>query len=216
MSLWRPYLLDEIKTTEVPMDLTVTQVPQSVPVPVSTTYSTFPTYPLYPGYVPLPMLEAAANRSVFLVSPSGSMSSGYQSSSAPSPSPLPAPPAAVSAPKSSTAEIKDDLADDPDFQRYAEAAMSAMAARNGGALIGNNPHMRRTVRSQAHTGAAAEDDAYRRNREKNNAAAKQSRDRRKLREIQLSLQVSYLKRRLAALQRSAGARACSRCHHALC
>ncbi|CAH1637105.1 unnamed protein product [Spodoptera littoralis] len=53
--------------------------------------------------------------------------------------------------------------------------MAAIKDHQGGTLVGSNPNMRRAIRSQAHAGTAVEDDAYRRTREKNNAAAKKSR-----------------------------------------
>ncbi|CAH0686509.1 unnamed protein product [Spodoptera exigua] len=135
------------------------------------------------------------------ISPGGS--SGYQSATATSVSPA----------KCSTDNLEDaEISDDPDFQRYEKAAMDAIVSRNGGTIIASNPRMRRAVRLQPHTGAAVEDDAYRRTREKNNAAAKQSRYRRKLREIHLSLKVTYLKRQLAALKAALGSQTCTRCH----
>ncbi|KAH9639159.1 hypothetical protein HF086_018227 [Spodoptera exigua] len=205
MSIWRPYLEDV--ATNVSLDLTVAQdvvptdaVSEPVVYPTYPTCSVYPTYPVYPGY-----LAQHRSHDPAQISPGGS--SGYQSASAPSPSPQPALSAAVSPAKCATDDIEDaEISDDPDFQRYEKAAMDAMAMRNGGMLVGSNPRMRRTVRS------AAEDDAYRRTREKNNAAAKQSRDRRKLREIHLSLKVTYLKRQLVALKAALGSQACTRCH----
>ncbi|XP_022834715.1 D site-binding protein-like [Spodoptera litura] len=92
-----------------------------------------------------------------------------------------------------------------------EAAVTAIKDHQGGTLVRNNPNMRRAVRSQSHAGTAAKDDAYRCTREKNNAAAKKSRDRRKLREIELSVEVSYLKQQLAALKATLRSRACTHC-----
>ncbi|XP_022826967.1 D site-binding protein-like [Spodoptera litura] len=213
MSIWRPFSLEEVNTVEddettqtteivepLSSDLSVLRVPQSVAVPVSAaqpTLSTYPVYPTEPGYLPLPLRYGDVQ-----VSSGGS--SGYHSLSTPSSSPPPGPPAAVSAPVL-TAEL------DPDYQRYVEAAMAAIRAHQGGTLVGNNPNMRRAVRSQAHAGTAAEADAYRRTREKNNAAAKKSRDRRKLREVELSVELSYLKQQLAALKATLRSRACTRC-----
>ncbi|CAH1637102.1 unnamed protein product [Spodoptera littoralis] len=178
----------------------VSRVPQSVVMPLSAahlTLSTYPVYPTGPGYLPLPLRHGDVQ-----VSSGGS--SGYHSLSTRSSSPPPGPPATSPAP-----EISAEL--DPDYHRYVEAAMAAIKDHQGGTLVGSNPNMRRAVRSQAHAGTAAEDDAYRRTREKNNAAAKKSRDRRKLREVELSVEVSYLKQQLAALKATLRSRACTRC-----
>ncbi|CAH0686502.1 unnamed protein product [Spodoptera exigua] len=195
MSIWRPYTLDDV-ATDVPLNLTVTQVSQSDEV--SLAYPACPSNLAYPEYLPVPPQHYGPG----WMSPGGS--SGYQSASAPSPSPVPC--AAVSLRESSTANLEDgDISDDEDFQIFEKTAMDAMALRNGGTILASNPRMRRTVRS------AAEDDAYRRTRERNNAAAKQSRDRRKLREIHLSLKVTYLKRQLATLKAALGSQTCTRC-----
>ncbi|KAF9416499.1 hypothetical protein HW555_006166 [Spodoptera exigua] len=199
MSIWRPYL-DDV-ATDVPLNLAVTQVSQSDAV--SVTYPACLSNLTYPEYLAVPPQHYGP----------AWMSPGqygyYQFPSAPSPSPSPvlAPPAAISPPKSSPADYEDaEISEDEDFQLFKKIAMDAMAMRNGGMLVGSNPRMRRTVRS------AAEDDAYRRTREKNNAAAKQSRDRRKLREIHLSLKVTYLKRQLAELKAALSSQTCIRCH----
>ncbi|XP_075976549.1 uncharacterized protein LOC142976870 isoform X2 [Anticarsia gemmatalis] len=102
----------------------------------------------------------------------------------------------------------DCLSDDPDFQAFEQNALRVMAEKNGGALLGNNPRMRRSVRSTN----SDQDDAYRRQRERNNFAAKQSRDRRKLREIHLALKVSYLRKEVASLKAALSSRVCGRCH----
>ncbi|XP_023950021.1 transcription factor VBP-like [Bicyclus anynana] len=100
----------------------------------------------------------------------------------------------------------DILSDDPDFQAFERDALRAMAEKNGGTLLGNNPRMRRAVQT-----SQAADDSYRKQRERNNYAAKQSRDRRKLREIHLALKVTYLKNEVAKLKSLLGNRACARC-----
>ncbi|CAH0686510.1 unnamed protein product [Spodoptera exigua] len=199
MSIWRPYLEDV--ATDDPLNLAVTQVSQSDAV--SVTYPACLSNLAYPEYLAVPPQHYGP----------AWMSPGqygyYQFASAPSPSPSPvlAPPAAVSPPKSSPADYEDaEISEDEDFQLFKKISMDAMAMRNGGTILASNPRMRRTVRS------AAEDDAYRRTREKNNAAAKQSRDRRKLREIHLSLKVTYLKRQLATLKAALGSQTCTRCH----
>lgn len=102
----------------------------------------------------------------------------------------------------------DSLSDDPDFQEFERDALRAMAEKNGGVLLGNNPKMRRAVRSNNDSS----DDSYRKQRERNNYAAKQSRDRRKLREIHLALKVSYLRREVAGLKALLAGKVCSRCH----
>lgn len=68
--------------------------------------------------------------------------------------------------------------------------------------------MRRSVQSRNE----AEDEAYRQQRERNNHAAKQSRNRRKLREIHLALKVSYLRREVANLKAILSTKACDICH----
>ncbi|KAJ8719303.1 hypothetical protein PYW08_011478 [Mythimna loreyi] len=106
--------------------------------------------------------------------------------------------------------IASTISDDPEFKDFEENALRVMAARNGGALVGSNPRMRRCVRASS-TSAAA-DDAYLRQRERNNLAAKLSRDRRKRREVHLALQVAYLHKQVAALKANLSRRACVRCH----
>ncbi|KAJ0176332.1 hypothetical protein K1T71_008506 [Dendrolimus kikuchii] len=101
----------------------------------------------------------------------------------------------------------DSLSDNPDFQEFERDALRAMAEKNGGVLLGNNPKMRRAVRSNNDTS----DDSYRKQRDRNNFAAKQSRDRRKLREIHLALKVSYLRREVAGLKALLAGKVCSRC-----
>ncbi|CAH1637108.1 unnamed protein product [Spodoptera littoralis] len=217
MSIWRPFNFEEVNTVEddkttqatevvgpLSSDLSVSRVPQSVAVPVSAahpTLSTYPVYPTGPGYLPLPPRHGEVE-----VSSGGSSLVGYHSLSTPSSSPPPGPPA--TAQDKSTAELEFE---DPDYRRYVDAAMAAIKNHQGGTLVGSNPNMRRAVRSQAQAGTVAEDDAYRRTREKNNAAAKKSRDRRKLREVELSVEVSYLKQQLAALKATLRSRACTRC-----
>ncbi|CAH0726820.1 unnamed protein product, partial [Brenthis ino] len=102
----------------------------------------------------------------------------------------------------------DTLSDDPDFQAFERDALRAMAEKNGGTLLGNNPRMRRAVQTSQNA-----DDSYRKQRERNNFAAKQSRDRRKLREIHLALKVTYLKNEMAKLKSMLASNTCIRCHH---
>ncbi|XP_049875550.1 protein giant-like [Pectinophora gossypiella] len=100
----------------------------------------------------------------------------------------------------------DMLSEDPEFQAFERDALRAMAEKNGGTLLGNNPRMRRAVQT-----SQAVDDSYRRQRERNNFAAKQSRDRRKLREIHLSLKVAYLKNQVSKLKAQLSVSTCVRC-----
>ncbi|KPI91007.1 hypothetical protein RR46_14511 [Papilio xuthus] len=100
----------------------------------------------------------------------------------------------------------ESLSDDVEYQAFERDALRAMAEKNGGSLLGNNPRMRRAVQ-----GSAAADDSYRRQRERNNHAAKQSRDRRKLREVRLAFQVTFLKKKLADLRMRLDERVCASC-----
>lgn len=106
----------------------------------------------------------------------------------------------------------ESLSDDVEYRAFERDAMRAMSERKGGSLLGNNPRMRRTVQSKQE-----DDDGYRKQRERNNFAAKQSRDRRKLREVRLAFQVTFLKKKLAALRSAVSKRRCPRCEqHCLC
>lgn len=100
----------------------------------------------------------------------------------------------------------DSLSDDVEYQAFERDALRAMAEKNGGSLLGNNPKMRRAVQTNQ-----AADDCYRKQRERNNYAAKQSRDRRKLREVRLAFQVTFLKKKIAALRTRIDERVCVRC-----
>lgn len=117
------------------------------------------------------------------------------------------PPISPQSQKRPYSSIDDSLSDDPDFQAFERDALRAMAEKNGGELLANNPRMRRTVCSSNEN-----NDSYRRQRERNNFAAKQSRDRRKLREIHLALKVTYLRKEVASLKALLASRVCSRCH----
>ncbi|CAG9582943.1 unnamed protein product [Danaus chrysippus] len=100
----------------------------------------------------------------------------------------------------------DSLADDLEYQAFERDALRAMAEKNGGILLGNNPRMRRAVQTTQEA-----DDLYRKQRERNNFAAKQSRDRRKLREVRLAFQVTFLKKKIADLKARLGDKVCGRC-----
>ncbi|XP_026330990.1 thyrotroph embryonic factor-like [Hyposmocoma kahamanoa] len=106
----------------------------------------------------------------------------------------------------------ESLYDDIEYQTFEREAMIAMSGRNGGSLVGNNPRMRRSVQSNQE-----DDDGYRKQRARNNFAAKQSRDRRKLREVRLALQVTFLRKKLAALRTAVSEPQCPHCRsHCLC
>ncbi|XP_072929237.1 uncharacterized protein [Epargyreus clarus] len=114
----------------------------------------------------------------------------------------------ASPPESMDSFEVDSLSDDVEYQAFERDALRAMAEKNGGALLGNNPRMRRAVQT-----TQAADDSYRKQRERNNYAAKQSRDRRKLREVRLAFQVTFLKKKLADLRTRLGDRMCVRCKY---
>ncbi|CAG9788221.1 unnamed protein product [Diatraea saccharalis] len=101
----------------------------------------------------------------------------------------------------------ESLDNDIEYQAFERDALQAMAEKNGGSLLGTNPRMRRIV----HTNQAA-DDNYRRQREKNNFAAKQSRDKRRLREVRLALKVTFLKKKRDELRAMLAAGVCGRCY----
>ena len=209
MALWKPYADD------VPLDLSRTAAPDTpLPCPAECYAPPPPNYPAYSGYtpqLPVPMAYQPYNKQLTQISPG---SSGYASSSI---SPKETRHLKYSPPQTSTEHAvtlpyhmvdANTLSDDPAFQEFERNALRMMAEKNGGALLGNNPRMRRTVRA-THAGAA--DDAYRCQRERNNRAAKQSMDRRKRREIDTSLKVSSLKKQYAALKVVARTTVCSSC-----
>ncbi|PZC70961.1 hypothetical protein B5X24_HaOG214517 [Helicoverpa armigera] len=199
MALWTPY------ADEAALDLSKT-------AQETVTYSReyyAPQLTVPPDYLPYNGYYAPVGQ----ISPGGS-SSGYDSVSFSPVTPRhvtlspPASPTEVTSKRSYHMIDADCLSDDPDFQEFERNALRVMAEKNGGALLGNNPRMRRAVRS---TQSDAGDDAYRRQRERNNHAAKQSRDRRKLREIHLALKVTYLRKEVAALKAALSTRVCGRC-----
>ncbi|XP_026741715.1 transcription factor VBP-like isoform X1 [Trichoplusia ni] len=202
MALWTPYAED------VALDLSKTAAQDTH---FTRDYSTIyaPQLHVPQEYLPYNGFYAPIGQ----VSPGGS-SSGYDSVSFGPLTPRhvtlspPASPVEASAKRPYSMVDVDSLSDDPDFQEFERNALRVMAEKNGGALLGNNPRMRRTVRS---TNCDAGDDTYRRQRERNNFAAKQSRDRRKLREIHLALKVSYLRKEVAALKSALSTRVCGRC-----
>ncbi|CAG4961319.1 unnamed protein product [Colias eurytheme] len=100
----------------------------------------------------------------------------------------------------------ESLSDDTEYQAFERDAFQTMAEKNGGTLLGNNPRMKRAVQS-----TQAMDNMYRKQRERNNFAAKQSRDRRKLREVRLAFQVTFLKKKLAELRARLDGSVCGHC-----
>lgn len=103
-------------------------------------------------------------------------------------------------------ENSGSLSDDPEFHDYKKDALHIITERNGRSLVGHNPRMRRSVQTQQDV-----DEPYRRRRERNNMAAKQSRDRRKLREFHSSLKVGFLKKKLAEVKALLSEMKCKKC-----
>ncbi|KAJ8719940.1 hypothetical protein PYW07_011983 [Mythimna separata] len=195
MPLWTPYKED------VPLDLTKS----TVDAKRQASYTPQPPASL-PAYLPMPY-------GAYCGAPQpGGSSSGCPVSRHCAAHSFLSPPASLSPP--GAPEHRPDatdagaLSDDPDFQEFERRGLEVLAAKNGGALVGENPRMRRSVHTSS---AAAADAAYRSQRERNNRAAKQSRDRRKLREIHLSLKVEYLERKVIALQAALHRNVCGRC-----
>ncbi|KAJ2951517.1 hypothetical protein O0L34_g13667 [Tuta absoluta] len=214
MSLWTPY-------AEAPLDLSKVKEERHSPVaeiPVLTEYYStgynqpyysppiqeiaqpvpYYPYPSYPYGVPsaqMSPVSAASTCSYEVRSP--------VEFRPPTLSPPESPPSVKPTNYMAEAEI---LSDDPDFQAFERDALRAMAEKNGGTLLGNNPRMRRAVQT-----TQAVDDSYRKQRERNNFAAKQSRDRRKLREIHLALKVAYLKNEVTKLKAQLAVTTCTGC-----
>ncbi|XP_028174536.1 thyrotroph embryonic factor-like [Ostrinia furnacalis] len=245
MALWTPYADDvalDLSKTEVkkePEPKVPPSIESAAPAVYGYGYHSYPTVPAghpayYSGYyytrdylVP-PTHPSPVSGHDFVVpqtqiSPisGGSTCSSYEASVPPVsvspqygnyPARPPSPPESPLANSKRLCMDVDALSDDPDFQAFERDALRAMAEKNGGSLLGNNPRMRRAVRS---TNQDSANDAYRKQRERNNYAAKQSRDRRKMREIHLALKVSFLKNEVANLKAKLASKACSRCQ-ALC
>ncbi|CAH0400116.1 unnamed protein product [Chilo suppressalis] len=215
MALWTPYV------QETALDLSRSTVKRERESPiVETISSTSPTYPdysyakqyavspqqslplnpvYYPGYadhqaysVPSAQISPESGD----CAPQWSPRSYQQKSVGSAPSP----------PQSPELYDIESLDDDVEYQAFERDALRAMAEKNGGSLLGNNPRMRRAVQTNQ-----AADDSYRKQRERNNYAAKQSRDRRKLREVRLAFQVTFLKKKMADLRAKLAAGVCGRC-----
>ncbi|KAF9416498.1 hypothetical protein HW555_006165 [Spodoptera exigua] len=200
-SFWKPYTPDQEKALDLSRPVVkaerVSPLPAqsapSPPVPVpemSPAYIGYPdAYSVYPeaayfnynaGYQPTPY-------PVSTVSPISGHSSDLSFSATRD---------------SDTASLEDDL----EYQAFEQDAMRAMAEKNGGSLLGNNPRMKRAVQS-----THSADVTYQKQRERNNVAAKASRDRRKLREVKLALQTTFLKKKVAELRARLAAGLCNRC-----
>lgn len=188
MALWTPY------ADSVALDLSKSTEETNLPRPDFTQ----DVYHFGLNYAPVPLLSPLSGASVC----------SYDRPFTPTRIPTLSPPISPASAKRPYSMIDDTLSDDPDFQAFEREALRAMAEKNGGSLLGNNPRMRRAVCSNNETN----DDSYRKQRERNNFAAKQSRDRRKLREIHLALKVSYLRKEVAGLKSLLASRVCSRCH----
>lgn len=223
MALWTPYADDTA------LDLTKSTVKQEKEVDLSPGYDRSPIGGYeFPSYLPMqaghpafysgyqyPQHEYAVPTAQMSPVSGGSTCSYDTTAPAPISPQFAVRPSSLSPPESPMSQASrrlymdvDALSDDPDFQAFERDALRAMAEKNGGTLLGNNPRMRRAVRS---TNQDAANDAYRKQRERNNFAAKQSRDRRKMREIHLALKVSYLKNEVSNLKAKLASRVCGRC-----
>ncbi|GBP24633.1 Protein giant [Eumeta japonica] len=80
------------------------------------------------------------------------------------------------------------VAPEPGYAAFRAAMLEAMRARNGGTLCVSNPRMRRAVRRSSDS----PDAEYLQRRARNNAAAKRSRDLRRLKEDELAIRTAYL------------------------
>lgn len=200
MALWTPY------AQEAALDLSTHAVKEerASPLPASTAPESPPRSGLYPSYSETQYVDTQYyttypyQPATYAVPPSMSPDSvGSWSHSKPN---------ASSTPESPEFYDSESLSDDLEYQAFERDALRAMAERNGGTLLGNNPRMRRAVQT-----SQTADDSYRKQRERNNYAAKQSRDRRKLREVRLAFQVTYLKKKMADLRSRLTAGVCGRC-----
>ncbi|XP_039757329.1 transcription factor VBP-like [Pararge aegeria] len=206
MALWTPY------AESTALDLTVKcKAERITPEPHPTEYHSYETTVYQPHSVPYPYMgyPVYVPMGETPVSPVSSCTSYPKSVSPPRNGMISPPESPVSINERKRPSYMMDvdlLSDDPDFQAFERDALRAMAEKNGGTLLGNNPRMRRAVQT-----SQTADDSYRKQRERNNFAAKQSRDRRKLREIHLALKVTYLKNEVAKLKSLLGNQTCVRC-----
>ncbi|XP_026741716.1 hepatic leukemia factor-like isoform X2 [Trichoplusia ni] len=196
MALWTPYAQEaaldlsrsSVKLERVPSPLPAASAPQSPPL--SGFYPSYADTQYYHSYPYQPVTYAVPSA----MSPDSNGSWSNMKQNAPS------------SPESPEFYDSESLSDDVEYQAFERDALRAMAEKNGGTLLGNNPRMRRAVQT-----SQTADDSYRKQRERNNYAAKQSRDRRKLREVRLAFQVTYLKKKMADLRAKLSAGVCGRC-----
>lgn len=196
MALWTPYAQEaaldlsrsSMKLERAPSPLPAASAPQSPPL--SGFYPSYADTQYYHSYPYQPVTYAVPSA----MSPDSNGSWSNMKQNAPS------------SPESPEFYDSESLSDDVEYQAFERDALRAMAEKNGGTLLGNNPRMRRAVQT-----SQTADDSYRKQRERNNYAAKQSRDRRKLREVRLAFQVTYLKKKMADLRAKLSAGVCGRC-----
>lgn len=195
MALWTPY------AQEAALDLSKNAVKAErfSPHPASIAPQSPPLSALYPSYTDSQYYVTLPYQPVTYAVPSPMSPESIGSWSHTKPN-------APSPPESPEFYDSESLSDDLEYQAFERDALRAMAEKNGGTLLGNNPRMRRAVLTNQ-----AADDSYRKQRERNNYAAKQSRDRRKLREVRLAFQVTYLKKKMADLRARLTAGVCGRC-----
>ncbi|XP_063538713.1 D site-binding protein-like [Cydia strobilella] len=214
--LWTPYAdeaLDLSKAAVKAEPVVVTPSPPYLPYMPATT-SPVPFYPMYHGYPVSQVSPMYHGYPVPEMSPSSSsgqeeaMLSGNRMAALSPPDSPEADHSRQSLTRLSNHVDMEFLTDDPNYQAFERDALRAMAEKNGGTLLGNNPRMRRSVRTTKET----VDDSYKQQRERNNFAAKQSRDRRKLREVRLALKVTYLEKEAAKLKAMLASGLCVRCN----
>lgn len=195
MALWTPY------AQEAALDLSTHAVKaeRASPLPASSAPQSPNLSGLYPTYADSQYYASYPYQPVTYAVPSSMSPESIGSWSHGKPN-------APSPPDSPEFYDSESLSDDVEYQAFERDALRAMAEKNGGTLLGNNPRMRRAVQT-----SQAADDSYRKQRERNNYAAKQSRDRRKLREVRLAFQVTYLKKKMADLRARLSAGVCGRC-----
>ncbi|CAD0197559.1 unnamed protein product [Chrysodeixis includens] len=196
MALWTPYAQEaaldlsrsSVKLERVASPLPAASAPQSPPL--SGFYPAYAETQYYHSYPYQPVTYTVPSA----MSPDSIGSWSNMNKNAPS------------SPESPEFYDSESLSDDVEYQAFERDALRAMAEKNGGTLLGNNPRMRRAVQT-----SQTADDSYRKQRERNNYAAKQSRDRRKLREVRLAFQVTYLKKKMADLRAKLSSGVCGRC-----
>ncbi|KAI8431866.1 hypothetical protein MSG28_004425 [Choristoneura fumiferana] len=194
-NLWKPYALDaEIRTLDhcnSTKDSTTIKEEPLCPAPIPP-LSFPPQAPVSYGYYVPAIMELTLPPM---------MQSAFQVSGPPHNSP-----SAISIVSNSELYSSEYLNNNSEYLVFERDALRAMAERNGGSLVGSNPRMRRTVEF-----TKVKDGGYRQQRELNNAAAKLSRERRKLREVKLALKVSFLEKKIRKLQAMLASDMCEKC-----